>query len=147
MTRLSIEVITMIGAALILAVLGGIAFHDLIMIDTGGYFPHNEKPEVIRVIAKQYVWEFIYPNGTVSYDKVVIQAGKPYIFNLTSADVIHAMYIVQLGYKLEAIPGYYYPLYIIVNKPGVYNIYCAEFCGPGHYTMIGELIVVNSTAG
>ena len=143
MPKVSVEVLTMVGAAIILAFLGGLAFHYLAIIDTGAFFPHtNQKPIVIRVIARQYVWEFIYPNGTVSYDKVVLKAGQPYIFNLTSADVIHAMYIVQLGYKLEAIPGYYYPLYIYITKPGVYNIYCAEFCGPGHYTMIGELIVV-----
>jgi len=143
--KLSIELLTIIGAAVILAVLGRLSLHYLAIIDTSAYFPHNVKPIVIRVIAKQYVWEFIYPNGTISYNKVVIQSGRPYIFNLTSADVIHAMYIVQLGYKLEAIPGYYYPLYIIVDKPGVYAIYCAEFCGPGHYTMIGELIVTSGS--
>ena len=145
MVKVSIELLTMIGAAIILIFLGALAFHYLILIDTGATFPKGVKPIVIRVIARQYVWEFIYPNGTVSYDKVVLKAGQPYIFNLTSADVIHAMYIVQLGYKLEAIPGYYYPLYIVINKPGVYNIYCAEFCGPGHYTMIGEIIVVGGS--
>ncbi len=141
------EISTGVFAAIILIVLGVLSFQGLIAIDHGQYFSHNETPIVIRVIAKQYVWEFIYPNGTISYDKVVIQAGKPYIFNLTSADVIHALYIVQLGYKLEAIPGWNYPMHILVNEPGVYDIYCAEFCGPGHYTMIGQLIVTNSTAG
>lgn len=143
--KLSIELLTIIGAAVILAVLGGLSLYYLAIIDTSAYFPHNVKPIVIRVIVRQYVWEFIYPNGIISYNKVVIQSGRPYIFSLTSADVIHAMYIVQLGYKLEAILGYYYPLYIIVDKPDIYVIYCTEFCGSGNYTMIGKLIVTSGS--
>ncbi|MCH1771081.1 MULTISPECIES: cytochrome c oxidase subunit II [Metallosphaera] len=139
------EISTIVFAIAILVFLGALSFQYLGYISHGSYIPSNETAIPIKVIAKQYVWEFIYPNGTVSYNKVVIQAGKPYVFQLTSADVIHAFYIVQLGMKMQAIPGYTYDLYVLVNQPGVYNIWCAEFCGPGHYTMKGIMIVTNST--
>jgi cytochrome aa3-600 menaquinol oxidase subunit 2 len=139
------EMATLAFSIVILTILGVLSFQYMISIDYGKYFSPNTQPEVIKVIAKQYVWEFIYPNGTVSIDKVTIQAGKPYIFELTSMDVIHAFYIVQLGYKFEAIPGYNYSLPIQINQPGVYDIFCAEFCGPGHYAMIGTLQVVNAS--
>jgi len=85
------EISTIVFAIAILVFLGALSFQYLGYITHGYYISSNEKPIPIKVIAKQYVWEFIYPNGTVSYDKVVIQAGKPYVFELTSADVIHAL--------------------------------------------------------
>jgi heme/copper-type cytochrome/quinol oxidase subunit 2 len=138
------EILTIVFSAVVLIILGVMAFSYLISIDTGSY--GNAKTQnitVIKVVAFQYGWKFIYPNGTVSINKVVIQANKTYLFLLNSTDVIHAFYIPQLGYKFEAIPGYVYPMYIQVDKPGVYDIWCAEFCGPGHYAMKGELVVVS----
>ncbi|MCY0860565.1 MAG: cytochrome c oxidase subunit II [Sulfolobaceae archaeon] len=139
------ELATIIFAITILTVLGVLSDTYLIAINSGSYLSAHAKQDAIpiKVIAMQYAWEFVYPNGTVSINKLVIKANQTYLLEITSKDVIHAFYVPQLGFKFEAIPGYVYDFYIVVNKPGVYDIWCAEFCGPGHYLMRGELIVVS----
>lgn len=139
------EIATIVFAISILTFLGILSDSYLIAINHGGYHTTTQKDHAIpiKVVAMQYAWEFIYPNGTVSIDKLVLKANQTYILEITSKDVIHAFYIPQLGFKFEAIPGYVYDFYIVINNPGVYDIWCAEFCGPGHYLMKGELIVVS----
>ncbi|MEM4912566.1 MAG: cytochrome c oxidase subunit II [Metallosphaera sp.] len=138
------EILTIVFSITVLVILGYMAYSYLIVIDNGLY---NGQPPtnvtVIRVIAFQYGWKFIYPNGTVSIDTLTIKANQTYLLLLNSTDVIHTFYIPQLGYKFEAIPGEEYKIYLVVNKPGTYDIYCAEFCGPGHYLMLGKLVVVS----
>ncbi len=139
------ELATIIFAITILTVLGVLSDTYLLAINNGSYLSAHARQDAIpiKVIAMQYAWEFVYPNGTVSIDKLVIKANQTYLLEITSKDVIHAFYVPQLGFKFEAIPGYVYDFYIVVNKPGVYDIWCAEFCGPGHYLMRGVLIVVS----
>ncbi|MEM0165045.1 MAG: cytochrome c oxidase subunit II [Saccharolobus sp.] len=138
------ELSTIVFAIVILTVLG--VFSDIYLnsINSGAYLPTVDKENAIpiKVIGMQYAWEFVYPNGTTLIDKLVLKANQTYLLEITSKDVIHAFYIPQLGFKFEAIPGYVYDFYIVINKPGVYDIWCAEFCGPGHYLMKGTLIVV-----
>jgi len=138
------EIATIVFAVASLTFLGLLSYHYYLNIYYGTY--EHQDPTVIKVIGKQYVWLFQYPNGTTVPDKLVLQAGKPYEILVTSDDVIHALYFVNLGYKLEAIPGYTYHMYIELNQPGTYPIYCAEFCGPGHYTMKAILIVTPSNS-
>lgn len=139
------ELSTIIFAIVILTVLGVVSDIYLNTINTGGYLASTQKQDAIpiKVIAMQYAWEFVYPNGTTSINKLVLKANQTYLLEITSKDVIHAFYIPQLGFKFEAIPGYVYDFYIVINKAGVYDIWCAEFCGPGHYLMKGTLIVVS----
>ncbi|AHC52284.1 cytochrome B558 subunit B [Sulfolobus acidocaldarius SUSAZ] len=140
-----LELTTIVLAAVVLIVLGVISDGYLALINSGNYLSTQQKQDaiVIKVIAFQYAWEFVYPNGTTTIDKLVIEANQTYLLEIQSKDVIHAFYIPQLGFKFEAIPGYVYDFYIMVKTPGTYDIWCAEFCGPGHYTMRGTLIVVS----
>jgi len=40
------------------------------------------------------------------------------------------------------IPGEVTELTVELNEPGEYGILCNEYCGGGHHTMEGKLIVV-----
>jgi cytochrome c oxidase subunit II len=50
----------------------------------------------------------------------------------TAADVIHAWWVPDLGWKRDAIPGYINDNWAVIEKPGVYRGQCAEICGKGH---------------
>jgi len=138
---------TVIGAAAIFTYLIYLTSIGLLNIDYYGREAEaaalaGEKPyETIKVIAKQFVFEFEYENGTKSVNELVIRAGKLYRLEVTSMDVVHAFYVPQLGIKYDAIPGYVYVIWLKVDEPGTYDIYCAEYCGVGHYAMVGKLIV------
>ncbi len=53
-------------------------------------------------------------------------------FVVTGADVIHAWWVPQLGWKQDAIPGVINENWTKINKPGVYRGQCAELCGRDH---------------
>ncbi len=50
----------------------------------------------------------------------------------TAADVIHAWWVPDLGWKRDAIPGFINDNWTIVSEPGVYRGQCAELCGRDH---------------
>jgi cytochrome c oxidase subunit 2 len=50
----------------------------------------------------------------------------------TAADVIHAWWVPDLGWKRDAIPGFINDNWAIIEKVGVYRGQCAEICGAGH---------------
>jgi cytochrome c oxidase subunit 2 len=50
----------------------------------------------------------------------------------TAADVIHAWWVPDLGWKRDAIPGFINDNWAIIEKVGVYRGQCAEICGKGH---------------
>ena len=63
---------------------------------------------------------------------LVIPTGKKVRFLLTVADVIHAWWVPDLGWKKDAIPGFVNEAWTQVDEPGTYRGQCAELCGKDH---------------
>jgi cytochrome aa3-600 menaquinol oxidase subunit 2 len=136
------ELATILGAAAVLAYLAVLTAVNLYFIDNYGRLEGRGQYETIKVYGRQFAWEFVYPNGTRSFNTLVVKAGELYRLELTSRDVIHAFYIPELGIKYDTVPGFVYVMWLKVDKPGTYNIYCAEYCGSAHYLMLGKVVVV-----
>lgn len=63
---------------------------------------------------------------------LVIPANKKVRFLLTAADVLHAWWVPEFGWKKDAIPGFVTDGWVKVEKPGIYRGQCAELCGRDH---------------
>jgi len=63
---------------------------------------------------------------------LVIPTGVKVRFLLTAADVIHAWWVPDFGWKKDAIPGFINEAWTQVDEPGVYRGQCAELCGKDH---------------
>jgi cytochrome c oxidase subunit 2 len=63
---------------------------------------------------------------------LVIPTGVKVRFLLTAADVIHAWWVPDFGWKKDAIPGFINEAWTQVDVPGVYRGQCAELCGKDH---------------
>tara|TARA_B100000674_G_scaffold2199_1_gene1849 strand:+ start:37296 stop:38465 length:1170 start_codon:yes stop_codon:yes gene_type:complete len=63
---------------------------------------------------------------------LVVPTGKKIRFLITAADVIHAWWVPDLGWKKDAIPGFVNEGWTVIDKPGVYRGKCAELCGRDH---------------
>lgn len=50
----------------------------------------------------------------------------------TAADVIHAWWVPDLGWKRDAIPGFINDNWTLIEEPGTYRGVCAELCGRDH---------------
>lgn len=74
---------------------------------------------------------------------LVVPINKKIRILLTSADVIHAWWVPDFGWKKDAIPGFVTDGWIKVEKPGIYRGQCAELCGRDHGFM--PIVVVAKT--
>jgi cytochrome c oxidase subunit 2 len=75
------------------------------------------------------------------YPVLRLQAGKPYTLHLSSADVNHGFSLFPVNLNFQIVPGYDYALRVVPNKAGDFRIVCNEFCGIGHHTMVGKVVV------
>jgi cytochrome c oxidase subunit 2 len=87
----------------------------------------------VRMIAQQFVF---VPQC------IVVPAGVPITFRITSADAVHKLSFLGTDYGLEAVPGAVAEATFTFPRSGKFKIPCHEFCGAGHYAMRGQLEVV-----
>ena len=92
--------------------------------------------------------DYLDPRGQVALrdaNEVHIPVGRPVVFELTSADVIHSFWVPHLSGKKDMIPGRVNLLRVEARKPGQYGGVCAEFCGRAH-ALMGLVVVAHSPA-
>ncbi len=94
----------------------------------------NRKPDVV-ITGHQWWWEARYPDSSVTANEIHLPAGKDLLLDLRTADVIHDWWVPALGNKMDMIPGQSNFLWVHIDKPGVYNGACSEFCGAQHAWM------------
>jgi len=106
-----------------------------------GTLPANEQPQdldplIVNVTGQQWVWTFEYPqHDRVTSDVLYLPVDRPVYFNVTSKDVIHNFWAVELGVKIDANPGAVTQTGVTPNKVGTFNLRCAELCGMHHAYM------------
>ncbi|GIX48119.1 MAG: hypothetical protein KatS3mg131_2330 [Candidatus Tectimicrobiota bacterium] len=107
----------------------------------------------VRVVAKQFGWEFHYPGPDGRFDteddkmfegELHVPVNKVVRLYLRSQDVIHSVFIPNVRLKQDAVPGREILAWFEATKPGRYEIPCAELCGPGHSGMKGWLTVLSA---
>lgn len=132
---------------------------------TRAIFALAEEPEdslQVRVVAKQFWWEFEYTGeegrGVVTANELHIPTGRPVYLKMEALSsqipdgkvpgdeeseqnaqaldgVIHSFWVPKLAGKQDVVPGHVRTMYIEADEPGVYEGQCAEFCGIGHAVM------------
>ncbi|MFB6073672.1 MAG: cytochrome c oxidase subunit II [Haloarculaceae archaeon] len=102
----------------------------------------------VEVVATTWQWSFNY-NDTGTGDNRVsttttltVPANRTIELDVTSNRWIHSFHVPQLGLKQDAIPGQHHTLRTRITEPGTYQLYCAEYCGVGHSSMLGQVRVL-----
>jgi cytochrome c oxidase subunit II len=96
----------------------------------------------VYVTGKKWMWKFAYPGGPNGADVLHVPAGRPVRLLITSRDVIHSFFLPAFRIKQDAVPGRYTQTWFQADRAGRYEIFCAEYCGVGHSTMLGEMVVL-----
>jgi cytochrome c oxidase subunit 2 len=87
----------------------------------------------VQVIGQQWAWTFRYPAyGGVETAELAIPAGRLVELHVTSLDVNHSFWAIQLAVKADAIPGSDNVAFVRARRPGTFEIRCAELCGLWH---------------
>ena len=104
----------------------------------------------IRVTGKQFNWEVLYPGPDGEFETaddyqvdndMHVPVGKPVRVFLGSKDVIHSLFLPNLRFKQDTMPGRLIEAWFQADKAGIYEAPCAELCGFGHSGMKGTLYV------
>lgn len=111
----------------------------------------TERPAyTIDVTASRWLWRFFYPghgitrtSGEGADQLLVVPADEPVRFNLTSADVVHALWIPELAFKRDAIPGSTERLTLDFSHRGLFKGACSQYCGTYHAEMVFSVRVVS----
>lgn len=136
--------------------------------------PDEADANVVRVMAQQFHWNFMYPGPDKRFGKQNIELvspdnlfgrdwndpagkddfetvndlrvplGEPTIFQVSSLDVVHSFKIIALRVCQDAIPGISVPTWCVPLEEGRYQINCAQLCGAGHSVMTQGFLTVQS---
>ena len=102
-------------------------------------------PLEVKVFAQQFAWKFEYP-GNVKSEELVMPLDRAVQFHMQSADVIHSLWIPQMGQKQDVVPGIETEIVITPTRTGRFTLVCTELCGLGHATMRAPVRVLQQAA-
>lgn len=126
-----LEVFWSVIPTLLLVVIFWWGFKDWIAMQV----PPDHAMEV-RVTARQWSWQFDYPKDGITTDRLVVPANRPVRLIMSSSDVLHSFFIPEFRVKKDVLPNRYTELWFESPEPGIYNVWCAEYCGKDHSRMI-----------
>ena len=96
----------------------------------------------IHVVARQWMWKTQHPSGAREINSLHAPVGVPVRLVMTSQDVIHSFFVPAFRMKQDVLPGRYTQTWFKATRPGVYPLYCAEYCGTDHSRMTGEIVIM-----
>lgn len=128
-----------LAIVILIFVMGFVGFVKLDTVPTNAY--------TIEVEARMWNFTFKYPNGGVS-DTLYVPVGQDVHLSITSADVLHAVYIPAFRISRNAIPRRTTDLWFRATQETGENdsfwIFCTQYCGNGHSQMFSKVHVLNT---
>jgi cytochrome o ubiquinol oxidase subunit II len=131
-----IEVIIWAIPALVILFLGGIAWVGSHQLDPPRALRSNAQPLEVQVVSLDWQWLFIYPGQHIaSLNHLVVPAGVPVRFSLTSTSVMNSFFIPQLGSQIYTMAGMTTHVNLQADERGRYQGLSAQFSGEGFSDM------------
>jgi cytochrome o ubiquinol oxidase subunit II len=143
-----IELVVWSIPAMVVILLSGVAWigsHELdpaIKLQSGvnssanARSPSDIKPVRIQVVSLDWKWLFIYPDENVAaVNELVVPADASLEFVLTSATVMNAFFVPQLGSQIYTMPGMTTHLNLRADEPGDYAGISSHYSGDGFSDM------------
>lgn len=105
-------------------------------LEAGSPVPEGVEPLEIRVVALDWKWLFIYPEQNVAIiNQLVIPVDVPVRFDITASTVMNSFYIPALAGQIYAMPGMENSLNAVLNEPGTFEGFSANYSGAGFSDM------------
>jgi cytochrome o ubiquinol oxidase subunit II len=121
---------------LVIMFLGGVIWLGSHELDPFRPIASPHKPTQVQVVSLDWKWLFIYPEeGIATVNELVVPAGIPVHFSLTSASVMNMFFVPQLGSMIATMNGMVTQLHLAADKPGEFYGQSAQFSGDGFSDM------------
>lgn len=107
-------------------------YRPLDRVKPGQAAVEDVQPLQVNVVALDWKWLFIYPEyGVASVNELAAPVDRPIRFHITSSSVMNSFYIPALAGQIYAMPGMETKLHAVINHPGEYEGFSANYSGDG----------------
>ena len=147
-----VQLLWMVITTTMVLFLAGFGTYELFKDGSGGgqgpnpiAFPANHKTAFqVQVIGQQWQFTYRYPSlGGLESNQLMLPAHRVVELHVTSLDVVHSFWAVELGLKADANPGVDNVVYVDTRSPTTFHVRCAELCGLWHGYMFNNGRVVD----
>jgi cytochrome o ubiquinol oxidase subunit 2 len=102
----------------------------------------NVQPLEVDVVAMDWKWLFFYPQyGVATVNQLALPTDRPIKFKITATSIMNSFYIPALAGQVYAMPGMQTQLHAVLNQPGSFEGFSANYSGAGfsgmHFKTLG----------
>jgi cytochrome o ubiquinol oxidase subunit II len=127
-----IELIVWSIPLLVILFLSGVIWIGSHQLDPYRPLASPGKPLEVQVVSLDWKWLFIYPEeGIATVNQLTVPIGTPVHFSLTSATVMNAFFVPQLGSMVATMNGMVTQLHLQADRAGDYYGQSTQFSGDG----------------
>jgi cytochrome o ubiquinol oxidase subunit 2 len=121
---------------LVIMLLGGVAWIGSHVLDPAKPLASDTPPLEIQGVSLDWKWLFVYPDqGVASVNQLVVPTGVPIHFSLSSASVMNAFFVAQLGSMIYTMNGMTTQLNLQADAPGTFHGISSHYSGDGFSDM------------
>lgn len=107
-------------------------YRPLQRLEPGREVAAGTKPLVVEVVALDWKWLFFYPEqGIAVVNELAAPVDRPITFKITASSVMNSFFIPALAGQIYAMPGMETKLHAVINRPGEYEGFSANYSGAG----------------
>ena len=111
-------------------------YRKLTRLDAARPIPAETKILTVEVVALDWKWLFIYPEqGIATVNELAAPVDVPIHFKITASSVMNSFFIPALAGQIYAMPGMQTSLNAVINKPGEFEGFSANYSGAGFSDM------------
>jgi cytochrome c oxidase subunit II len=132
------QVTSNLGLEVVWTVLPSVLVMAMFYYGWAGYLTLRTIPEgalPVTATARMWSWSFTYANGRTS-PQLYVPVGRPVLVNLVSLDLLHGFFLPAFRVKRDVVPGMKNHAWFVADKPGSYDLFCSQYCGKGHSSML-----------
>src|SRR6202000_3422005 len=142
-----IELVVWAIPTLTIILLGGVAWIGSHMLDPAKPVEGTGSPLRIQVVSLDWKWLFIYPDQRIAtVNTMTVPVGAPLELDLTSASVMNAFFVPQLGSLIYTMNGMVTRLHLRADNEGTLQGLSGHLSGAGFPAMLFDVNVVSPLA-
>jgi cytochrome o ubiquinol oxidase subunit II len=142
-----IELVVWAIPTLTIILLGGVAWIGAHQLDPARPVEGTGTPIRIQVVSLDWKWLFIYPDQRIAtVNTMTVPVGAPLQLDLTSASVMNAFFVPQLGSLIYTMNGMVTRLHLRADNEGALQGLSGHFSGDGFPSMLFDVNVVSPLA-
>jgi cytochrome o ubiquinol oxidase subunit II len=111
-------------------------YRALSRLDAQRPIPAETRTLTVEVVALDWKWLFIYPDlGIASVNELAAPVDVPIRFKITASSAMNSFFIPALAGQIYAMPGMETSLNAVINRPGEFEGFSANYSGAGFSDM------------